>query len=631
MNPARPDPSEPPAGELPTSPTPTRGVLTVLLVGVTVAALHFGRDILMPLALALLLSFVLDPLVARLRRWGLPRALGVTLVIAGTVAVLGATSLFVASQMIQLSRDAPTYESTIKSKLRALRQAVSGHGAFDDASHVLGVVEGELDATRRALDANAQHGKPPPMRVQMEPAPRAPMQAITDFARQVLSPLAMASLVMVFVAFILLERNDLRERLLRLVGGDLRHMTDALDEAAERVSRYLGVQLLINLMYGVPVGIGLWLIGVPGALLWGLLAAALRFVPYVGTMIAALFPLTMAFAVDPGWSLLLWTLGLLLTLELLSIYVIEPWLVGASTGLAPVALLVSAAFWAALWGPIGLVLATPLTVCLVVMGRHLRHLRFLDLLFGSDPVFDPPTRLYQRLLAGDVEEAIELAAQQVQDESLERFYSDTALPALRLATGGHSPPGSEHRKRLASGMTALMRDLRDLGDDAAVASAQAAIEAAQTHVLCIGLRTELDSVAAEMLTHAIEQSAAATGIGARSVDAAALGAEKIASLDLARVDVVCLSSFNPAAQVHLRFVCRRLRRLRPDLTIILALWNAPAELRARDAAETLGADAVVTSLTEVVQRLSPPHGPQPQRGADGDQGGRGLLPLASPG
>ncbi|OYU98444.1 MAG: hypothetical protein CFE45_16465 [Burkholderiales bacterium PBB5] len=274
----------------------------------------------------------------------------------------------------------PTYQATVQHKLHGLRTLTQGHGVLDDATRLFDVVGGELDAAKRDLENSGRsRAAPAPMRVQLAPAPRSALQTLADWLAPVLGPVATAGIVAVFLVFILLERNDLRDRLLRLVGGDLHRTTDALGEAAERVSRYLTMQLLVNLSYGLPMAMGLWLIGVPGAALWGVLAALLRFVPYVGPVFAAAFPLALALAVDPGWQMLGWTLALVLSLELVVNNLVEPWLYGASTGLSPVSIIVSAVVWTALWGPIGLILATPLTVCLAVLGRHLPPL---------DAVFD---------------------------------------------------------------------------------------------------------------------------------------------------------------------------------------------------------------------------------------------------
>ena len=607
----------------PLSPALLNSVVWLLGAALVVAALYFGRDILVPFALAALLAFVLDPLVTWARRGRLPRPLAVGVVLVCTVAVLSWVSVFVAGQAVALGRDLPTYQSTVQQKLRGLRQQLSGRGVFDSAGRMLEVVDGELDATRRALDSNLHGGKvaAAPLRVQVQPAAPTAVQALSDLASQVLGPLALAGLVLVFLVFILLERHDLRDRLLRLVGGDLQRTTAALDEAAQRVSRYLTMQVLVNTGYALPLAAGLWLIGVPGALLWGALGGLLRFVPYIGPLIAALFPLTLAFAVDPGWQMLLWTGALIVLLELVINNMVEPWLYGHSTGLAPTAVLVAAAFWTALWGPIGLLLATPITVCLVTMGRHLPHLQFLDLLLGRDPVFDHATRLHQRLLAGDTEDAIELALAQARDSSPQAFYQQCALPVLqqaddRLRQGASAGP----HHRLLKGMQAVLAEMR--------------LEHPPTHtpdtaaaLLCVGGRSEPDTLAASMLAHALQLH----GLSARSLAATAVSAEQIGRIALDGVQALCLSQFshNPAAQA--RYVCRRLRRLQPGLHIVLVCWNAPADLLLPGAAAEIGADAVVTHLDAAVahlQGLAPvipnpdpdptsaqPAGPSPDAGA----------------
>lgn len=560
---------------------PGRGVWTAAALALAVAALYYGREVLVPLALAALLAFLLDPLVVRLRRLGLPRmaAIGGVLVLLATL--LAATSVFVGSQLVQLGQDLPGYQTTIQKKLRTLRLAVTGPGVLDDASRVLGVVEGEVAAARKALGPPHRE----PMRVQVEPAPASPLQALGELVAPVLAPLFTVGATFVFLVFILIERAELRDRVLRLVGGDLRRTTDALNDAAHRISRYLAMQLVVNLGYGVPMGVGLWLIGVPGAPLWGLLATLLRFVPYAGPVIAAAFPLLLAFAVDPGWQMLGWTLALVVTLELVSNNFIEPWLYGASTGIGSLALLVSAAFWAALWGPLGLMLATPLTVCLVVMGRHLKPMSFFGVLFGSDPAFDLPTRLYQRVLGGDVEEAAELADEAVRQGSLEGFYDQVALPALRLACADHARLDARHRHRVASGFAVLARELRTEHPRPAASGAR---------VACVGLRWELDSLAAGMLAHALS---------ARHWPSGAVSAQRLGDLSLDGVQVVVLSCFHPSPQQHLRYVARRLKRRQPALRLLAVSWNASAELLAPGAAEALAVDAVATGFDEALRHV----------------------------
>jgi predicted PurR-regulated permease PerM len=563
--------------------------LTLVCAALVVAGLYFGADILVPLSLAALLGFVLDPLVNRLTRWRWPRALAVTVVMLFTAGVLASTAVFVGSQIAQLSHDLPTYQSTIQKKLRTLRQTIVARRPFGEASRMITVVEHEVDATRRAL-APAKSSTAP-ARVQVEPTPVSPLQALLDLVGPLLKPVGTAGLVLVFLIFILLGSSDLRDRALRLVGGNLHQTTDAMNEAAQRVSRYLTMQLLINLLYGLPFAVGLWLIGVPGAPLWGLLSITLRFLPYVGSIIGAVFPLTLAFAVDPGWDMFLWTAGLVLTLETISNNLAEPLLYGSSTGLGPLAILVSATFWTVLWGPVGLVLATPLTVCLVTMGRHLPPLRFLDVLLGSDPVFDAPTKLYQRLLAGNVEEAIEQAECEVQQESLRRFYAGTALPALALAVREQERSAPEHRRRVQRGLAALVRDLR---------SAVPPVPATGEPLLCIGLRSDADGLAAHMLAHAL----AAEGLPAKALPAARISAEQITGLALGGTPMVVLVSGHPPPGVVARYVCRRLRRERPGVQLMISTWSAPAadESSVASAAE-LGADQLVDGFEATLDLL----------------------------
>ena len=598
MAPPAPDPSNDPnpvalAGPLTPEP-PSWSTASLFVVVLVVAALYVGQDIFVPLALAALLAFILDPVVTRLRRWGLPRALAVVLVIAATVSVLGATSLFVGRQVVQLGHDLPTYQTTIQQKLRTLRLSLAGRGVLDDATRVLGVVGSEFDAARQELEKRTgTKTTAPPARVVMESPPRNTLQAIRDLTAPVVGPLATAAVVLLFLIFILLERLDLRDRLLRLIGTDLHRSTDALGEAADRVTRYLTMQLLINLSYGVPMAVGLWLIGVPGALLWGALASLLRFVPYVGPVIAAVFPLLLAFAVDPGWQMLLWVLLLVLTLELISNNVIEPWLYGASTGLSSVSIVVAAVFWTTLWGPVGLILATPITVCLAAMGRHVPQLAWLDMLLGSSPVFDPPTRLYQRLVAGDVEEAIEFAEEQVAAGTLADFYNLTGVPALALAANDATRASrSEHRHRLSSGMAALLHNLRE--DHPVPAS-----KADRMQVLCIGTRWEIDSLAADMLEHAL----LCEGLAADVRPATAVNADQIQLLDLEGVQVLCLSTFSATPQAQVRFIARRLKRRRPGLKIVLALWNGTPGPSDPASLDSLGVDALAQTVNEAIQRV----------------------------
>jgi predicted PurR-regulated permease PerM len=565
-------------------------VLAMLAAALVVAALYFGREIFVPLALAALLGFLLDPLVSRLRRWRLPRWLAVGIVVSMTVGVVGVTSLFAGSQLLALGREVPTYQSTIQTKLRDLRESLSKRGVLDNATRLVDMFERELVATRHALETSNRSGADkPPLRVQIEEPAVRPMQAFGEVIAPVVAPLMTAGLVFIFLVFILLSRNELRDRLLRLIGGDVHRMSDALDEAAERVSRYLGAQFLVNLGYAVPMAAGLWLIGVPGALLWGLLAGALRFLPYLGPAIAAVFPLTMAFAVDPGWSMLLWTLALVVTLELISNNFIEPWAYGASTGLSALAVLVSATFWTVVWGPIGLVLATPITVCLVVLGRHVRPLRIFDLLLGNEPAFDLPTTLYQRLVGGEVEDAVELAREQVRDGSLTAFYADVALPALQLT---EATPDAERRERVADGMRVLLDDLDETPGGGAPPT--------KPRLLCIGGRTALDGIAARMLAQTLSAEGHATTV--KSADE--LVPRAIGALGLDGIEVVLVGYLGDLWRSRARYVCRHLRRRSAGLKIVIVAWRHGDAPSADDPAASVGADAVAATAEQASRCLA---------------------------
>jgi predicted PurR-regulated permease PerM len=370
------------------------GVQRFVLCGAALAlgilGLHFGKALLIPLALAALLAFALDPAVNWLQRQRLPRGLAVGMVMTLAVAGLLGAAAVATVQVGELGQELPTHRQNIQKKLRELRPALAPSGTTREVTRLMDMVAREFETTTRAFEPA---GTAAPKVQQVAVEARSSSARTIDLVMTVGVQLATVALVLILAVIMLLQRAELRDRLLRLLGGDTHHMAAALTESGRRVSRYLTAQLMVNLGYGLPMALGLWAIGVPGAWLWGGLATVLRFVPYLGPALGAVFPLVLAFAVDPGWSMVLWTLGLIATLELVSNNVVEPLAYGGSTGVSPLAVLLSAAFWALLWGPVGLVLATPLTVCLVVMGRHLAPLRFLDVLFSSAPRSTPLRRV----------------------------------------------------------------------------------------------------------------------------------------------------------------------------------------------------------------------------------------------
>jgi hypothetical protein len=419
-------------------------------------------------------------------------------------------------------------------------------------------------------------------------------------------------MVLVFVIFMLLEREDLRDRLIRLVGADdLHRTTEAMDEAGARVSRYLLMQLIINIAYGIPVAIGLWLIGVPNPILWGVLATVLRFIPYVGPVISSLFPIILSFAVSPGWIDPLLTIALFMVLELFSNNVLEPWLYGSSTGLSPVAIIAAAVFWITLWGPVGVLLATPLTVCMVVIGRHVPQLQFLHVMFGNDPVLPTETRFYQRLLARDPEEAAELAEQSFPDKPLPYIYDRLVLPALHLAETDRQRDAlaDEVQATIAEGVDTVVEALDDYQDPkpeeaegAEAAPAAAMAEPLQGRVLSVAGRNELDRASAALLAHLLERR----GIKAEVLPCQSISLRNLSKLDTSDVRLVCVSYLNPGSVQHARRIVRRLRgKLDRRIPIVVGLWTSEDDgpLPA-DAPALIAADRLETTLSEAAAQIS---------------------------
>ncbi|MDN5870415.1 MAG: AI-2E family transporter [Nitrococcus sp.] len=404
-------------------------IAAVLLV---VAGLYWAKSVLVPIAIAILLSFLLAPVADRLERFHLPRIASLIAIMVLTLTLVAGVGLLASNQVYSLADSLPKYRQNIEERLRFFTSAEPG--AIGKAARM--VTQARKDVAQEntqqqpsaVLEAERNDA---PVPVQIRHPPPTGLELLKTYAAPVLGPLGKAGLVVIFVVFMLLQREDLRDRMIRLLGQDrLDVTTRAFDDAGTRISRYLLAQLTINLTYGLPVALGLWLLGLPGALLWGVLAALLRFIPFLGPWLAAAMPILLSLAVFDGWYLPLAVVGLFAVLELFSNNVMEPWLYGSSTGLSPVGVILAVVFWSALWGLVGLVLAIPLTVCLVVAGRHLPQFRFFTILLSRDPALLPAERFYQRLLAGDQDEVEELAAAMFAQ-------------VLRLA-GVAAETGSEH-------------------------------------------------------------------------------------------------------------------------------------------------------------------------------------------
>ena len=405
-------------------------MLTLASIAVVIAALYLAKGLLLPLTLAVLLSFLLSPVCDWLeRRWlGRIPAVLVTAILGFTM--LGVVTWTAAVQITSLAPKIPEYRDNVEAKLSSVNAyAVAALRKVTSTAQGMGQ---DLSSTEQPVAALGSIDHPYSVRVVTSPA--SPLQIFGGMFGTLLEVLGTSGIVIVLVVFFLVNREDLRDRFIHVMGmGHVTVTTQMLEDAGTRVGRYLSMLFLINVTFGISVGIGLYLIGVPNAILWGILATVLRFIPYIGPWIAAAMPIGLAMAISPTWFAPLLTVGLFVLLELFSNNIMEPWLYGRNTGVSEVAVLVSAVFWMWLWGPVGLLLATPLTVCLLVVGKHVPQLSFLDILLGNDQVFQPRDRIYQRLLAGDSEAAAELFESLLESQPLVEVHDTVLIPALALA------------------------------------------------------------------------------------------------------------------------------------------------------------------------------------------------------
>jgi predicted PurR-regulated permease PerM len=641
------------------------GAVALAILGVIiVTALYVGREIFVPVALAILLSFVLASPVSALQRLGVPRAIAVVGVVLFAFAIIFALGSLIATQLNRLAGDLPSYQATIQSKVQSVRGVTGGSSTLERAAGMLQELGKELDKPKAGLPdkpvtpslgdpLGSRPVRPVPVEV-LQPDPGA-LESLRSLIAPLISPLATTGIIVIFVIFILIQREDLRNRLIRLAGShDLQRTTAALDDAGSRLSRLFLNQLLINTGFGILIGTGLWLIGVPSAVLWGILATALRFVPYIGSIIAAAFPLVLAVAVDPGWSMLAWTAALFFVVEPSVGQIVEPMIYGRSTGLSPVAVVVSATFWTALWGPIGLVLATPLTVCLVVLGRHVERLAFLDVMFGDRPALSPAEIFYQRMLAGDPTEATEKAEEFLKERSLSSYYDDVAIKGLLLAQSDLERDALDQSRlgRIRDTVIEFANDLSDQIDQeptgersTADAEAAAAVEAAAAEpiyadlpilrsdelpvewrgdspVLCIAGRTALDEAAAIMFA----QLCNVHGLRARVEGPQALSTNNIFRLETDGVALVCLSYLNASNPAQIRYAVRRLRRKLPQARIMVGLWSGiDGAERAAAIRESSTADLFASTLREATRVCIESARPDPEALGDAPDAKREII------
>jgi predicted PurR-regulated permease PerM len=588
--------------------------MILILIGVAVI-LRLGQEIFVPLALSLLLTFTLAPIVSFLRKRYVPKIAAVILTVASAFVVIAAFSFVVAGQVATLAENIPTYQRNIVEKVHALSQAGSGNGVLEHLSKIVERVGAEMQtrAAESQVEASSETTKREPMPVEIVTRSK-PIETLVNVIVPLIRPFATAGLIIVLVIFMLLEREDLRDRFIRLVGlGDLHRTTAALQDAGTRVGKYLLMQLVVNALYAVPITIGLWFLGIPNAILWGLLTLVLRFVPYIGPVIGMILPLFLALAISPGWSLVAWVAALFITIELISNNVIEPWLYGSHTGLSPLAIIISAIFWSWLWGPLGLMLSTPLTVCLVVLGRYVPQFSFLDVLLGNEPVLQPQEKLYQRLLAGDPSEATDNAEEFLEEGYLIDYYEKVGLPALVL--------GEIDRQRgvmsetqielVAFSAQTLIGNLADIAEEeeneeepeqTPGETPQAVDEldlpdGTGRSIICLGGRGAMDDAAAAMLA----QILAVQGADVVTADHTVTGVRASNSIETSGFDTVVVTFLNGNSKSHARQIVRRLKRKKPSLRVGIVVPMADGERSAQIAPEDINADFVSLDLNEAVR------------------------------
>ena len=540
----------------------TGPLMIVALIASVAATLRFAQDFFVPLVLAGLLSFLLSPLVRRLERWHLGRIGGVLVTAALAFVLIGGLTYLVTSQFLDLASSLPKYRDNLIARVAALK--TSENNPLRLAVQTISDVTSALNKEEDKASAASAAEKARPMRVEVIQPEGGSIQMLVGVLWPVVGPLGNTAVVIVIVIFMLLAGEDLRDRLIQLVGrGRLRVTTQAFDEAGQRISRYLRAQLIVNASFGLAIGIGLFFIGIPNAVFWGLLAMVLRFLPYVGPLLAAALPIALSIAVFESWTQPVLTVGLFVTVELVVANVVEPWLYGTSTEISPLAVIVSALFWTWLWGGVGLVLATPLTVCIAVAGKYLPDLAFLDLLMGDKPSIAPGDRLYQRLLALNEEETSDTVEKYIGEQNEVAAFDEAVIPALRSMEADFRAGVLSEAIR-SDACQILRQVIADLPES------RAAFEAASTPVLCIPASHEGDEIAALMLARALAETGVATTVFSSQL----LAGESVEKAVALAPSIVCISALPSVSTIAARALCKRLRVGLPSARIVVGLWQA---------------------------------------------------------
>jgi predicted PurR-regulated permease PerM len=584
-----------------------------------IAGLYFSREVLIPLSVAVLLSFLLAMPCSWLERLHIPRGIAVVTTVLLSLCFVGAIGWLVGSQFYDLAKKLPQYQQTIESKVHSIETQTQGPIARVNRMlrHSNRQRNETSDKTQQPQSAGAKDGpEETPVPVEVQNPPASPFSLVKTMAGTAMKPLLSALMILFVLSFMLTYREDLRDRVVRLAGTERMNLTvDTLDEAADRVSRYLFYQLLVNVSLGIFIGTGLYFIGVPSPMLFGALATLLRFVPYVGVWIAAAFPLLLAFAIDPGWTKFLFTGGLFAAAELVTANVIEPLVYGSQTGVSPVALLLAAIFWTWLWGPIGLLLSTPLTVFLAVTGSHVRRLTFLHVLLSDEPVLTIDARFYQRLLAGDRDEASEIVDEYMEKKTMPELFQEVILPALQLIESDRA------RGRLARDREIdVFQNLREIVEELCQehqkphGTGDVKDDTDQQHVfhppplpelaLIVPAKDAADEIVGLMLACLLRSH----GVGARALSAMGLTADFLDDVAAMQAKVVCISAVPPTRLRRARYLMKKLRARFPDTKVVVGVWGMKRDDsiitdKNADAPDAVVPDVYVVDLNEAVTTL----------------------------
>ena len=589
----------------------------VIAVGVAIALLYFGREIFIPVALASVLSFLLTPLVSWLQKLRIRRVPAVLIVVGFSLALTVVIGWKVADQLLEITTHLGDYRENVEEKIEALR---SRHNApIAQATNTVQQINKQLsEGPDQAAKNKATTRHPIPVQVTQPPSNF--FQDIRNLLGPLAGPVETAGLVIIFMTFMLINWEDLRNRVIRLGGkGRLSIVTQAMEEASQGLSRYLLLQLLVNTCYGCIFGTALYLIRVPHALLWGALAASLRFVPYIGVWVACAFPVAMSVAVFPGWRQALFVFAVFAALEIVTANFLEPWLYGSHAGITPFAILVAAVFWATLWGPVGLILSVPLTLCLILVGRYVPHLSFLEVLLGDAPALRPEEHYYQRLLAMDQDEATNLAESYMEGKSLQQVYETLLIPALRLSEEDRHTGVIDDRA--ADFIAQSTRELiEDLGERQRTEPKSSDIENClndpkfgQAKVVCIPARDQADELVGMMLAQLL-QKAGVPNVRALAIDTVENMLNQVEQGDFR---IACVSALPPSAVGQARSLCKRIHARFEKLGIVVGLWAfAGGVPKAQQRIGTACTNVVCTNFAEAffqLQRMLEEHPEQNPR------------------